>query len=407
VIRETLTEYDEREISLSSELAAALQAAGGTRLSVLQGSSAGRFRIRASSYVGTVLAGDVELRIRPKVPIANVLHLLGHAGLPASWLTGEQAGYDVAPDAAAAFAELYGRTLTNTLARGPLHGYREHHDELVALRGRIDVDSQLRRPARVTPLACRYVDFTPDIDANRYVKSATRMLLRTPDVPASARRLLKHGMIQLEHVDDEVPRIDLPQRIVHTRLTRHYQPLLELAELVRRSVTVSDQAGTVVASTFLLDMNAVFERFLEHALREELRGRLEVSVQERIHLDVDEQVLMRPDLVFRDRRGDVVLVGDVKYKLTDEGFGRTSDYFQLLAYCTRYDVQDGVLLYATVDGETPPTRITVEHAGVRLHTLAVQLSGGPFEIVHEIARIAATLAAFGSEQTALSRVEPA
>jgi 5-methylcytosine-specific restriction enzyme subunit McrC len=386
-----LSEYGEQEIELTAEQAAALQQTAGKRLSVAQGSAAGRYLLRASSYVGTVVFPDLTVRIRPKVPIANVLHLLGRAGAPASWLTGTEAGYEAAPDATAAFAELYSRTLTSTLGRGPLHGYREHHENLVALRGRVDLTAQMRRPGQQTPVACRYVDFTPDIDENRYVKHATKVLLRTPDVPIGARRGLKHGLIQLDQVEDVVPRIDLPRRIVHNRLTEHYAPLLELSELVLRSVTLSDEAGSVIASTFLLDMNALFERFLEHALREHLVGRLRVSGQERTHLDVDRRVLMKPDLVFRDRHERVVLVGDAKYKLTDDGVGRTSDYYQLLAYCTRYGLDRGVLVYATADGETPPTVVTVEHAGVRLHSMSVDLTGDAAMISGEVARIAAIL----------------
>lgn len=398
MIREQLDEHGEVELALTELQSAALAQAAGSRLTVLQGTRPGRHRIKASSYVGTIVTDDLELRIRPKVPIANVLHLVGHAGVPDDWLTGADVGYTPDVDALSAFALLYGRTLTSTLARGPLRGYREHHDELVAMRGRIDLARQLRRPDRRTPIACRYVDFTADIEANRYVKHATRLLLRTPDVPVGARRLCKHGLIHLDEVVEAAPPIDLPERIVHTRLTRHYEPLLALAGLIRRSVTLSDQAGVVAASTFLLDMNALFERFMERALREELRGRLQVAGQERTHLDVESKVGMRPDLVFRDRAGEVVLVGDVKYKLIDDGFGRTADYYQLLAYCTRYGLDQGVLLYATVDGETPPRMVTVEHAGVQLHTIAVDLTGEPSEIRAEVARTAAEIELLGERR---------
>jgi len=401
-----LGEHGEREVALTSEQAAALHNAAGSRLTVGQGGAAGSFTIKASSYIGTIVVDDLAVRIRPKVPIANVLHLLGHASTPAAWLTDAEAGYDTAPDATAAFAELYGRTLMSILARGPLHGYREHKDELVALRGRVDLAAQMRRPGQQTPVACRYVDFTPDIDANRYVKHATRILLRTPGVATSSRRILKRGLLQLEDVQDVVPRIDLASRIVHTRLTRHYQPLLELSELVLRSVTLSDEAGGVVASTFLLDMNAIFERFLEGALRNELVGRLRVSGQDPTHLDVDRRVRMLPDLVFRDRRDRVVLVADAKYKLTADGVGRTSDYYQLLAYCTRYSLRDGLLLYATVDGDTPPTTMTVEHAGIRLHTMAVDLTGDPARIAGEVRRIATAIEELGTSATQVSTGEP-
>ena len=384
----TLEEHGQADHHLTDIQAAAIAQAAGSRLILQQTSRVGWRRLKATSYVGTVVAGDIEVRIRPKVPITNVLHLLSTAGQPPSWLTGQRAGYDTARDALAAFALLYGHTLSATLSRGALRGYREHHEPLVAIRGRIDLAAQLRRPDRHSPVRCRFTDHTADIDANRYVKHATGLLLRTPGVPSPARRLCKHALQRLDEVGDQPPPVDLPERIVHTRLTRHYAPLLTLAGLLRRCLQLSDEHGQTTASTFLLDMNALFERFVLRALGSALGGRLTVAGQQRTHLDRERQVQMIPDLLFSNPAGRVVLVGDTKYKLTDDGVGGAADHYQLLAYCIRHATTDGVLLYAAGDGPGPLRTVTVEHTGIRLHSIGVDLAGPPEGISASIASIA-------------------
>lgn len=395
-----LREYATTEVPLTDDQAAALSQAAGHRLQLLQSHRPGYRQLTATSYVGTLTAGGLEVRIRPKVPITNVLSLLSTAGPPPDWLTSQHADYATHRDALPAFALLYSHTLQATLAQGPLRGYREHTDELIALRGRIDLTAQLRHPDRRSPISCRYTDLTTDIAANRYIKHATHLLLRTPGIPIEARRICKHALQRFEEVAPDPPPMDLPERLTHTRLTRHYEPLLTLASLLRRSLNVSDHHGHTTAAGFLVDMNALFERFLEQALISALRGRLTVTGQHPGHLDRDRHVNIRPDLVFQDASGTTVLVGDAKYKLAARGIGPSSDYYQLLAYCTRYSTTDGLLLYASDGGHRPPRTVTVEPTGTRLHTIAIDLSGSAEQIEDRVQRLADTITALGTAQRA-------
>ena len=121
-------------------------------------------------------------------------------------------------------------------------------------------------------------------------------------------------------------------------------------------------------------MNKLFEDFVTQRLRRELRGQLEVLSQFGTHLAMRRQVPIRPDLVFR-RRGQEVFVADIKYKLTGDAQARTSDYYQLLAYTTALDLPEGLLIYCLPDGGRPEGVVTVRHAGKRLHTLAIDLTG--------------------------------
>ena len=220
-----------------------------------------------------------------------------------------------------------------------------------------------------------------------YLKAATRLALRVPRVDPEDRRRLLQQVASLEDVADEFMRADYLDRIPITRLNTHYQPALRLARLLLENLTLADQRGQHAASSFVVDMNRLFENFVTQRLRRALRGHLEVRSQSNRHLDTRQQVPIRPDLVFR-KQGHEVYVADIKYKLTDDALARTSDYYQLLAYTTAMDLPEGVLIYCLADGGVPERTITVRHAGKLLHTLAIDLSGPPSEVTAAITEAA-------------------
>ena len=70
------------------------------------------------------------------------------------------------------------------------------------------------------------------------------------------------------------------------------------------------------AAVFMIDMNKVFEEFIEARLVRLLAGRLVVKPQSRSHLDHACKVVIQPDLVFRSKNLETVYVADTKYKVT-------------------------------------------------------------------------------------------
>ena len=200
-----------------------------------------------------------------------------------------------------------------------------------------------------------------------------------------------------------------------TRLNEHYRPALRLARLVLANLTLQDAVGETQASSFMLDMNKLFERFVTERLRRALRGRLEVKDQHQDRLDEERTLTIRPDLLFRSG-GSPRFVADIKYKLTDDAAGgRHPDYYQLLAYTTALDLPEGALIYC-LDANRPddpdnngsiadPTRrhatkasastgaaavssIRVRHAGKVLHTYALDLSGTTEDVARNLGELA-------------------
>lgn len=379
-----LVEYQTTRLDLSGRVASALAATKA--VSVAPDPEPGWWQVTAGQYVGTVIVEDVRLLIRPKIRPENLFSLL-EVGLPENAWRQEAFNYASSRDLLPSVIAFFARTVETTLARGALRSYREESESLVALRGRVDVAAQIKRGGAPFPISCRYEDYTPDNAENRYVKAAVRRASQVPMVQAVDRRRLLQQLASLEDVADVPATPDDLGRIPITRLNAHYEPALGLARLILQNLTVRDQHGATSASSFLVDMNNLFERFVTERLRRALAGRLEVRGQGIVSLGEHGYVRMQPDLEFR-RRGITKFVGDIKYKLTSDAVGRHPDYYQLLAYTTALDLPEGVLIYCRADGGAPERSVTVRHAGKVLHTRAVDLSGGPTSVAREIDELA-------------------
>lgn len=384
-----LREYQRRELEISTDVVARLSAAAGSAVSFSATAQRGTWSVAASSTVGNIVVPGAQIVIRPKVSIENLFVLLDAGMPPASWRD-EIFGYASQRDLLSAFASFFARTVDRLTARGLARSYRPEEERLLSLRGRIDFAAQLRRPWIPSPIACRFDEFTADVDLNRYLLGSIDHLLRAAQVDPSTRALLRHARARFEGVHAIRPTLHQLDRITFDRLTEHYRPAIRLARLVIQNLSLADQLGgndASEASSFLVDMNVVFEEFVTRQLGRALGGTLTVEAQKVMHLAEQRRVPIRPDLVF-ERAGQPVYVGDVKYKLAPTGIGRSSDYYQLLAYCTVLGLGEGVLVYAQVDDAKPDDTITVQNAGTRLTAYRLDLSGTAADIDRSIGQLA-------------------
>jgi 5-methylcytosine-specific restriction enzyme subunit McrC len=381
-----LYEHSTVEQALPDRTARALAAVAPDALTVAPAPRPGMWRISAGRYVGSVTVDGVRVLIRPKIRAENVFLFLG-AGLPQAAWRSEAFDYATHGDLLPAVLAFFARTVETTLATGLLRSYRERLERLATVRGRIDFAGQLRRGALDLPVQCRFDDYTADIAENRYLRAGVRRALRFPQLPPADRRRLLRSLVAMEDAADTAPAPDAIDRIVFTRLNLHYRPMLRLAEVVLRHLSLVDIEGRRSASAFLVDMPDLFERFVTEQLTTRLRGRLLVDSQTDRRLDVGGRISLRPDLEFR-LAAQVVGVADIKYKLTDDARARGDDYRQLLAYTVALGLDDGVLIYCRPTGGRTEGTATVVRSGTRLHIVAINAGGVPASVLTEIDALA-------------------
>ncbi len=395
--RVTLAEYESLDgVELSSAEAALLS---DTRALDVQPSwQRERWTLRASSYVGVLRAGGVEVWIRPKVPVDRLLYLLGFAADPTGWRVAEDVSLAPVEDLVPAMAVAFTAQTHRTLQQGLLQGYRVMEESLVVVRGRLLVREQLRRrPGLAVPLEVRYDDFTVDIAENQLLLSAALRLLRSPGVPQRTRASLLRLASRFADVTPLVPGQSLPA-VRFSRLNQRYRPAVRLAELVLRGRSVEAEVGGVRATGFLFDMNRAFEDFVGAALVRELPAYGgQVRAQHRSHLDVAGRVPVRPDVTWWSG-GRCRAVIDAKYKsLQTPGFAN-ADLYQLLAYCTVYGLAEGHLVYAA--GNEEATEHVVREAGTTICVHALALDSSIGELSRQAVALAASIAEGMSERGA-------
>jgi 5-methylcytosine-specific restriction enzyme subunit McrC len=368
-----LREYETREVALSSATLAYLEQHFPTAL-VLSPSWRGGVALKATSYVGTIVAPGLEIRIAPKCGTRNVIAMLGWAHRLAKLRPDlvEQEHVDDLREFLVAILIGHVEDLTR---RGMRRGYVERLDDLRVLRGRLQIEKHLRRPpsARLV-LPCRFEDYTADLPHNQAIRYTLHRIgaVGRPNLDGRLRRLRAVFSV----VSHRPFRGADFETFVYDRLTAHYAPIHGLCRLILEALGAEDDRGAHPMGSFLVKMDSLFERFTAAWLAARITPPWSVATQDRTPLDLTAHVTMRPDLVLY-HRGRARLVADTKYKLA-AGDPNRSDLYQALAYCRALRVRRAVLLYPDLSG--PVTSLVTRDRENELHIDGVDLRA-PWPIV--------------------------
>ncbi|MBF6614977.1 MAG: hypothetical protein IVW55_17875, partial [Chloroflexi bacterium] len=277
----------------------------------------GEYDITPTSWVGAINLETLAIEIRPKLPVSRVLFLLAYAMNSAHW---QESDFDFEEEdmVLEGIVPGFAAQVRKAVYLGVLQGYRTEEEALMTLRGRVRFDDQIKnRFGRFPPAEVRYDEFTDDIEENRLIKAALSRLGRMRIRSERWRRALSAFDLLLQPVTlVEYDPSALPE-ILYTRLNERYRPAVELAKLILKATSFELKHGAVRATSFLVDMNEVFEDFVVIALREAL-GLSESAFPQGArgkHLTLDKAgwVDLRPDISWWEE-SRCLFVGDIKYK---------------------------------------------------------------------------------------------
>lgn len=341
-----LTEYRPREVRLRRTDVDALLAHPRKPVEVIPTRQPRRYRLTAQGFAGVLHTPNLRIVLRPKIPAANLYLLLDPDAPPAT-----------IPDAVAAepgteaidfLARRLAAAMRSRAAVGLRRGYVERSDQQPFLKGRLDVAAQ----ARETPAARHWFhttrdEFTADLPIHRLPKATAEALLISPLVAADTRAALRaaaDGYVAVPAGPLDLAALDgLPT----DRLSEADRSLVDLCRLLLGGLRPADAAGHVTGPAFLLNLERVFERYVERGLRMELpSGLVEVQREFVYHGPVpagQPSLIGRPDFVLR-RDGRVGCVLDAKWKALD-GPPLAADVHQALAYATGLGCRDVRLVY--------------------------------------------------------------
>lgn len=351
--------------------------------------------ISVGPHIGTVSLSGFRVVVMPKLRIDNLMRMVAYAfDLSDIAVSESLTSYRRSN---AGLVDLLGLSLLREVERiarsGLLPNYEARHEDLATPRGRLDLRHAATHPRSAT-LRCTYHDLTVDHRLHQILAEGLRVaanVMDSSDVRLALARAADRffGDITRLPLDSETMRAALEAL---DRRSSHYRAALTLVQLIAHGARLGDhmKRGAVRLSSFTLNMNLVFERFLGRYLVEHAPAGLRVSAQD-VRSDVFRYVdnasrwrqpTIRPDFVIRGRTG-VVAVADAKYKNRHEHPPSSGELYQLTTYGLAYAMPQprDVLLLHPVSIHEPERAATLVFAPtsvdqhVRIRLVGVPIDG--------------------------------
>lgn len=316
--------------------------------------------IRLRAYVGLLRVGELTIEVLPKAAtggteafwrnrLTELLQVAGELPLPSGQLV--QAGSRRA-SFLHSYLERFADRIAQILRNGRIGEYAEWRGQEGTMGGRLLVAENLRTNAlhreRFFVARDRFGLEHPLDQVLRAALPLAERLAETAQLAARFRKLR-------EAFDAGGPAsmglstftTDFFRRLRFDRRTKGYRPVIAIARLLllghRPGIVRIGQEQTVA---LLIDMNRLWESFLEECLRRYLTD-YDLQRHQRLSFWTSDRLsdgFLVPDFVlYRSKRPLAVL--DAKWKLPERGRPATQDLYQLYAYGQRLGVNRVGLLY--------------------------------------------------------------
>jgi 5-methylcytosine-specific restriction enzyme subunit McrC len=382
-----------------------LSAADRALIAELQGRASLRFTelrsglsVSVGPHIGTVNLSSMRLVILPKLRIDNLMRMVAYSFDLSDLLVMEaRTTYESAKHG---LIDLLGVSLLRSVERivrgGLLPTYQSRNEDMSTPRGRLDLRHIATHPRRAT-LRCTYDDLTVDHELNQGLAAGLRLAASVMDSRDLRLDLSRSADRFFGDTDRRPLSSDWLEAMLYglDRRSSHYRTALTLIGLIHQGARLGEHAGAgmMPLSSFTLNMNVVFERFLGRYLSEHCPKDIRIAAQD-VRSDVFSyienaggwgQPTIRPDFVLR-HRNQVIAVADAKYKNRHENPPSASELYQLTAYGMAYSMPDPrevLLLHPLSRGEIERATTLLFAPSAAGRQIRIRLVGVPIDDIVE------------------------
>ncbi len=331
--------------------------------------------------------------------IKNIYYMLAYAFQSLSQSNFDDVAAEEFDNVQNLFAAILGIGIGQQLKQGLYREYRNKVEDLPTMRGKIDMPGSIRhKVARERILTCEYDELSEDNLLNRILKTTVTLLMRSPEVEAEHKDLLKKEMRYFSDVSLIEPSSIPWERVRFHRNNQTYRMLISLCQFILQGMLLTTDHGENRLASFVDDqrMCRLYEKFLLEYFIREFPG-LRVSASQ-INWALDDGSgtmlpVMQTDIMLSHL--NKVLIIDAKYysHTTQEQYGiytlHSNNLYQIFTYVKNKDAEfadrphsvSGMLLYARTDESVQPDQ-SYRMGGNRIDVKTLDLNC-PFAIISE------------------------
>lgn len=327
-----------------------------------------RLLIVVGGYIGHLsVSPELEVILRPKVPIANLFGMLEYVtGLKLDEKTRNTFESDNIEEVFAKLADSLAGRVLRRCRQGLYRAYIPVVENLGCIRGRVNTLRMVTHP-HLMDLECNFENHTEDIEENRILAWTLRRMCNMPfpeTVLARVRRALAslRGSVELRHTP---PSVCLDR--AYNRLNESYRVLHQLCWFFLANAGPVFAKGSRRMTSFLLNVDSLFESFVAEWLRENLliAG---YGLAKKFPFRV-EHMSFEIDMLMRAPDGTPLMVLDTKYK--DVESPSHDDVNQVVTYAHSEGCTEAVLIYPSLVSKP---LMEARFGSVRVRSLTFDLS---------------------------------
>ena len=306
--------------------------------------SDGFYTVRVENHIGAIRVGDQTFIVRPKIAFKHFAFITSRAKSKIN-----SRNEEILLENFSTFHELVARWFIDEASilvpQKLIRDYRAHSENISQVRGKVNVISSSRRwLVGSLSVDCDYEEFDLDNPLNRLIKEALNRIQFAEFISLEMRTEARRLFRMMENVG---PLQAGDRNCRPDRRARDYLNGLELARSILSGQGRSVSEGNCYSRAFLVHTPSVIEAGIRAMLQQDLKDQL-VSLS-KTAIATPPLRSADPDLVFNNG----VVVGDVKYKVTDSWSEIRGDIYQSVFFAAAFKTFKSVIV-AFTNNEIPP-----------------------------------------------------
>jgi 5-methylcytosine-specific restriction enzyme subunit McrC len=329
-----------------------------------------QWKLKAQGWVGHMpLTPDLRVIVAPKVTVYNLFRMLECAYDLDVFRPKNRTQVTSLRDFYDRLAHILAERVQQRSKQGFFRAYEPRSNRLPVVRGRLDLREMARQPVGVA-LPCDYELFSADTPDNQIIHWTLRHIIRSGLCRPETQQRVRHAYNALSGLVTPTPfTSEACVGRTYTRLNEDYRPMHLLCRFFLANSGPAHRHGDMEIQPFLVDMAALFEKFVARWLEQHLPSQFSVTAQEHRTLD-NGALTVNIDLVLRERAtGHVLAVLDTKYKADNRP--SPNDIYQIDSYADIAVAPTAILIYP----EPLAQPLSIRNGNVHIRSAVFDLSG--------------------------------